>query len=388
MDGRWKALAVLATARLSLGFQFQSIASVSTRLIEDLGLAYVDLGFLIGLYVLPGVILALPGGALGQRFGDKRVVMTGLALMTGGGVLAGLAEDYATLVAGRLLSGVGGVLLNVLMAKMVTDWFAGREIVLAMALFVNSFPVGIGLALLVLGLLTGAGAAWPVGLYVSAATAAAAFLLLALAYRRHPNDRSGATSAGTVISGHEIILVSLAGMMWGLYNGAFGIMLGFAPLFLISSGFNPGQAGALVGTTTWLMVASGQIGGLAAQRWGRPRLLLLTGTLAWGIGMLLLPSAEPVSTLLTIGLLMGLPVGVIMSLPAAVLRPGSRALGMGIFYTWLYAGQSGLPPAAGWLQDLSGNPATSLYFAGSSLLTIPLLYASFVLRSAKRQLPA
>jgi len=34
------------------------------------------------------------------------------------------------------------------MTKMVTDWLAGRELVLAMAVFVNAFPIGIGLALL------------------------------------------------------------------------------------------------------------------------------------------------------------------------------------------------------------------------------------------------
>ncbi|MGG5890866.1 hypothetical protein ACLF3G_27640 [Falsiroseomonas sp. HC035] len=38
LDQRWLALAVLTTARVSMGFQFQSIASVSPLIIEDLGL--------------------------------------------------------------------------------------------------------------------------------------------------------------------------------------------------------------------------------------------------------------------------------------------------------------------------------------------------------------
>jgi MFS family permease len=145
MQPHWAALAVLTTARTSLGFQFQSLASVSPNVVEELGLSYADLGTLIGLYFLPGVVMALPGGALGRRFGDKRVVASGLVLMLAGSVVANLAWDFAGLAAGRVLSGVGGVLLNVLMAKMVTDWFAGRrEIVLAMAVFVNSFPLGAG----------------------------------------------------------------------------------------------------------------------------------------------------------------------------------------------------------------------------------------------------
>ena len=89
--------------------------------------------------------------------------MIGLALMTAGGLLAGLAESYPVLAAGRLISGVGAILLNVLMSKMITDWFAGREIVLAIAIFVNSFVTGIGLALLSIGWLA-EGAGWPASL--------------------------------------------------------------------------------------------------------------------------------------------------------------------------------------------------------------------------------
>jgi MFS family permease len=154
VEARWVTLAVLTAARVSMAFQFQSFASAAPLLVRDIGIGYADVGFLIGLYMLPGIVLSFPGGLLGQRFGDKRMVGVGLGLMVFGGLLTGFAESYAMLLAGRLLSGIGGVLLNVLMAKMVTDWFAGREIVLAMTIFVNSFPVGIGLALLSLGWLS------------------------------------------------------------------------------------------------------------------------------------------------------------------------------------------------------------------------------------------
>ena len=48
---------------------------------------------------------------------------------------------------GRLISGMGAVLLNVLVTKMTTDWFVGREIGTALALLVSSWPIGIGIAL-------------------------------------------------------------------------------------------------------------------------------------------------------------------------------------------------------------------------------------------------
>jgi MFS family permease len=74
LRNRWAILAVLFTVRLSMPFQFQSVAAVAPLLTEKFGLNLADIGLLIGLYFTPGVALALPGGAIGQRFGDKSTV--------------------------------------------------------------------------------------------------------------------------------------------------------------------------------------------------------------------------------------------------------------------------------------------------------------------------
>ncbi len=65
MHNRWVMLAVLTTARLAMGFQFQSIGSTAPFLVEDLGIDYTSVGLLIGLYLAPGVVLAFPTGLLG-----------------------------------------------------------------------------------------------------------------------------------------------------------------------------------------------------------------------------------------------------------------------------------------------------------------------------------
>src|SRR5262249_16458192 len=105
---------------------------------------YTKLGLLIGLYFLPGIAIAYPGGLLGQYFGDKRIALFGMALMVAGGLLTAFCNNYAGLFVGRLTSGTGAVLLNVLLTKMTTDWFANREIGTALGLLVSSWPIGIG----------------------------------------------------------------------------------------------------------------------------------------------------------------------------------------------------------------------------------------------------
>ncbi len=109
---RWLILAVLCFARTSMGYQFQSIASISADLVREMGLSYAEIGTLIGLYMLPGVIVALPGGALASRFGDKSLAVVGLALMVlGDGMIAVVATPEA-LFSGRVVSGAGAVVFN------------------------------------------------------------------------------------------------------------------------------------------------------------------------------------------------------------------------------------------------------------------------------------
>jgi predicted MFS family arabinose efflux permease len=386
MDPKWRALLVLTAARTSLGFQFQSVASVSPMLVQELGLDGADLGGLIGLYFLPGLVLALPGGALGRRFGDRRVVVAGLLLMALGGLVASLATGFAGLAAGRVLAGFGAVLLNVLMAKMVTDWFAGqREIVLAMAIFVNSFPIGIGLAQLSLGALAAA-AGWASAFAATGALALVALLVLGLGYRRHPNDGApaGGAMGGARISGREVALVCLAGALWGGLNGSFAVTIGFAPTFLAQGGLSPARIGLAVGVATWLSVASVQAGGMLAQRGASPAVLLVGGCLVWAACLLALGVGSGAAALLVAGLATGLPVGVIMALPAQALRPENRAVGMGLFYTWLYVGHAGLPPAAGWAGDASGMPAAPLLAAAGFVAGLPVIYALFRLLTGRR----
>ena len=74
---RWVMLLVIFFTRTALGFQFQSIAALTPFLVAGFDLSFAQVGLLMGLFMLPGVVLALPGGLLGQRFGSLRVVVAG-----------------------------------------------------------------------------------------------------------------------------------------------------------------------------------------------------------------------------------------------------------------------------------------------------------------------
>jgi MFS family permease len=77
-----------------------------------------------------------------------------------------------------------------------------------------------------------------------------------------------------------------------------------------------------------------------------------------------------------IGVLAGLPAGALVPVPAAALRPASRAPGMGLFYTWYYAGMAVLPGVAGWLEDVVGR-AAAIEFAAAAILVALASYLAF-----------
>jgi hypothetical protein len=49
LHNRWGILAVLFTVRLTMGFQFQSVAAVAPLLGTQFGVSLADIGLLIGL---------------------------------------------------------------------------------------------------------------------------------------------------------------------------------------------------------------------------------------------------------------------------------------------------------------------------------------------------
>ena len=365
-------LAVLTLARMTMGFQFQALAAVGPVLTADAIVSHTQLGLLIGLYLLPGALFAIPGGWLGKRFGDKCVVSTGLAMMTLGAGLVALFEAYGLLLAGRLLSGVGAVLLNVLVTKMVTDWFAGHRIATAMGVLVASWPLGIALALLTIGPLEqalGLRAAFALPLLLCAL----ALVLVALFYRDPPpvptGDEATAAVGAGALSAFEMRGVLLAGGVWCLYNVALILPLGFAPDYLVGHGYELGAAGAVVSLASWLIIPALPLGALFAERVGRPMAVML---ITFGLIMLLLlaiPLSEHYLLIFAaLGLAFGPAGGLIMALPVRVLQAQNRAIGMGVFFTVYYVGMGVFPALAGWLRDATGNPAMPLYLAVLAIL--------------------
>lgn len=381
MRSRWSVLALLFAVRAAMGFQYQSVAAVGTLVTRDLGISLADIGLLIGLYLAPGAAVAIPGGAIGRRYGDKATVLVGLAHMILGGLLMAFLPSWPAQIAGRLIAGLGGVLLNVIMSKMVTDWFAGREIASAMAIFVNSWPVGIALALLALppvGLTYGVPAVY----LVSSGAAALGLIVFAACYRP-PSAAPAAAHAGALPVGRALGAVVVAGLIWALYNVAFVMIFGFGPAMLAERGWTVAAAGSAVSVVMWLTMLSVPAGGLVADWSKRPIAVIVAGCVLFAAALVFAARTDAViAGFVVLGIVCGMPAGPIMSLPSRVLEPATRSVGMGIFFTVFYVSMFLAPAAAGWLAARLGGASTAFDFGAVVLLATVLLAWVFPLLGA------
>jgi MFS family permease len=370
---RWRILALLFLVRMTMAIQFQMVAALSPVIESTFAVTLADVGILIGLYFTPGILIAAPGGALGRHFGEKQVVLAGLALMLIGGAMMSLSGAWSMQLSGRLVSGVGGVFLNVLLTKMVADWFAGREISLAMAVFVNSWPVGIAVALIGLPMVAISGGL-TLTMGVVMALIVVAFLGLLLIYRA-PQDhaQAGVVSSGKV-QGALFWAVLTAGAIWGIYNAALAIVFSFGPQLFVSRGMGLAEAGYVTSLVLWCLAIMGPIAGHLADRSGRRLLIIAIGNLSFAFFVMLGAIIETsVLCVIAIGLSSGVAVGAMVSLPSLILPPAARAVGMGIFFTVYYACIAAGPMMAGVVSEWVSLAATFHLAAVLLVITAGLL---------------
>lgn len=377
MASRWLALAVIFLTRTSMGVQFQSVASVAPLMVEDLHLSWAQVGSLIGLYMLPGAALSALGGLLGQRFGDRRMVIAGLSLMLAGGLVTAASGGFAVASIGRLASGAGAVLMNILLAKMTADWFTGREMATAMAVLITAWPVGLGLAASTLGGLA-ARTSWPTAIVVASATAALGLLLMAGLYRDAP--ARGAPGARAALGARDIGLAVSSGVAFSLFNASLLVVLAFAPAMLSAQGSTLGEAGFVVSLAIWVTILSVPAGGVLGDRYRRPHLLIVGGSLAAALLIALLPTLPTAALgLILVGLVVGAPPGSLMSLLPRVLAPERLATGLGVFYTLFYLLIAASQSVAGLVRDLSGDPAMPIRLAAAMMAATVLGLGAFCL---------
>src|SRR3954451_14050277 len=79
---------------------------------RDLGASLEQLEWTVNAYTLTFAVLLLPGAALGDRLGPRRMFVLGLGIFTLASAAAALAPSVEVLIAARAVQGVGGAIVT------------------------------------------------------------------------------------------------------------------------------------------------------------------------------------------------------------------------------------------------------------------------------------
>ncbi|MFH8678885.1 MFS transporter [Streptomyces lydicus] len=352
-QGRW----VLATSVLGSGMALLDSTVVNVALPKigaDLDADLAVLQWTVTAYLLTLSSLILLGGALGDRYGRRRIFVIGVVWFAAASLACGLAPNAGVLIAARALQGVGGALLTPGSLALIQAVFHPDDRARAVGAWSGLGGVGAAIGPFVGGwLVDGAGWRWVFFLNVPLAA-----VCVPVALRHVPETRRHDAEArgGFDVPGAALGALALAGVTYALIAASggglspgvvvpavLGVLLGvafvrvegrradpmlpptifrirlfsaingvtvcvyaaFSGFFFLAvlqlqvvAGYSALRAGTALLPTTVLMLLLSARSGELGQRLG-PRIPLTVGPLLCAAGMLLMLRVGPAASYLT-----------------------------------------------------------------------------------------
>src|SRR5919107_5060985 len=150
---RWKTLVVLSVSLLIIGLDNTVLNVALPTLQTHFSASGSTLQWIVDSYLLAFAGVLLTMGTLGDRFGRKLALQSGLALFGVASVLAAFAQNADQLIALRAAMGIGGAMVMPAALSVVMDIFPPEERAKAIGIWSAIAGVGIGLGPFVGGLL-------------------------------------------------------------------------------------------------------------------------------------------------------------------------------------------------------------------------------------------
>ncbi|MEV6958167.1 MFS transporter [Streptomyces sp. NPDC051207] len=150
---RWKILAVLCMSLVLIGLDNLILNLALPKIQTDLGSTGTEMQWIVDSYTLVFGGLLLLSGSLADRFGRRRMLMTGMVLFLAFSLAAAFSTDSAMLIAMRAAMGAGAAMIMPATLAIIKDVFPAGEQAKAIGIWAGTAALGVPLGPVVGGLL-------------------------------------------------------------------------------------------------------------------------------------------------------------------------------------------------------------------------------------------
>lgn len=191
-----------------------SLSSISNSLKAD----FTDIEWVVSAYTLAFASSVMPAGALGDRFGRKRMLLIGLAIFTISSFLCGAASSVAQLIIARALQGVSGAVFVSSALATLSHRFQGTHRARAFAFYGTIIGIAISMGPLIGGFFT-QHVGWEWAFYINLPIGAVTLALtISLVDESRDPDACKVDILGTVTFSGCLFLLTLA-LITGNHHG-------------------------------------------------------------------------------------------------------------------------------------------------------------------------
>jgi EmrB/QacA subfamily drug resistance transporter len=213
-QGRWVLLAtVLGSAIASIDATVVGIALPAIG--RDFGAGLAALQWVVTAYTLTLAGLLLLAGALGDKYGRKKVFLIGVVWFAVASLLSGVAPSVEFLIGARALQGIGAALLTPGSLAILEAVFRPDDRGRAIGAWSGFSGIGTAIGPFLGGWLVQA-VSWRLIFVINLPLAA---IVVAIASRHVPENRDPSATGPVDIPGGTLITLGLIGLTYGLIEG-------------------------------------------------------------------------------------------------------------------------------------------------------------------------
>lgn len=386
---RWVILFMVYICMLVFAFTLQFLPPILPTLIVNFNLSHAQAGLLMSLFTLPAIFLAILAGLLSDRWGTYKVGLISLLIVIAGTLTFALSRTFVLAGIGRTIAGAGAVTLTIVAAKILSQWFHGREVGSAMGIYNTAMPVGSIICFSTFGKLA-AQSGWRMPVFITAAVSLLGLTTFLILFRSAPDlsqreaqsKQDGRTIFSNVL--HIAGLVWMAALCWLLFNAAVISFSTFAPDFFVSKGKTVGYAGFLTSLLMWGSLVLSPVIGRLIDKFNSNGIFIGVGGSMLAVSLVFVSRATsfipPMAVMAVAVAFVPTPV---FSYLSKNLPPKDLGVGFGILGMVSGIGMFFGPTLSGLIRDKTGSYEMTFLFLAALSLLITAAAVIFQIRAKK-----